>query len=279
MNDHDAPPPGMWPSELYAERRRGTGPMLADAARALAELLPPLLRTDPFVWDVESEPPEQVALDRATLERLLSRLRRGRPFLLADRAADWTAMLAVQVDERAGLETATLSLPSTSERPLASLDVMVRLVDGFARALGAHVAFVRDAAVLHAFAGRRAHERSFASLPAQVRAFVPIEPFEELPGLAEPVPQLHVAQELPTDRVPSAVYWINWWSAPIVDTLGRERVLAAGWARIAPHADGALTLVATPQPPDLTTLADVRVLASIVTALELPELQRRMATS
>lgn len=277
MTEHDAPPPGTWPCRLYAERRLGSGPALATAARAIAEQLPSLLGTQAYDWDVESEPSRKVTLDDATMQRLLGRLQRGRPFLLADRASDWTALFAIGIDQVHRRDYADLALPNAGQKQLLGLEPMMKLVTAFAQTFGAYVAFVEDSALARAYSGRRAHERNYANLPADIRDLVPYEEFHELPGMAGSLPQLLHSSELPSDEIPSAVYWINWWSAPMIDRLGRSRVAQAGWARVEDNPDGSMTLAATVSPPDLTRGADIDTLASIVRALDLEAAQRNLA--
>jgi hypothetical protein len=275
MNDDDAPPFDTFPHELYAERREGTGRPLADAARRLAAAISEVLAIAPLDWDVEARPPMKVVPD--AFERLLGRLRQGRPFAIADRSVHWSTMLAIQASPLERREYISLALPPRAMAQLADLDQMIELVARCAHELDAHVAFTRDAAIDHAFYGRRAHERNFEQIPPQLRAIVPMEQFERHPALGGDVPQLLVPQELPTDRVPTGVYWINWWGPAIVAELGRERILAVGWARTLEHDDRSLTLVATEQPPDLTDAGDVRKLAAIAEALDLGERQRGLA--
>lgn len=277
MNESESPPPGMWPSRVYTERVRGTGPSLATVARDIAQQLPALLGSQPFCWDVESEPSRRVELDEPTIQQLLGRLRRGRPFLLADRASNWSFLFAIGVDEVHGREYADLSLSGSGEPQPLALAPMMELVTAFARTFDAPSGYVEDSALLHAFVGRRIHERNYANVPPEIRDLVPYEEFRDVPGIAGSVPQLLHRSELPPDQVPSAVYWVNWWSARLIDNLDRARVAGAGWARVQAHADGSMTLAATDHPPDLTRREDIEALASIVRALNLAAVQRRYA--
>ncbi|MEO8549054.1 MAG: hypothetical protein ABI678_03755 [Kofleriaceae bacterium] len=216
-------------------------------------------------------------VNAAAFDELLARLASGRPFAIADRRDRWTTMLAIQSSSVTDREYLNLSLPPRALPQLADLDRMIELVTRCARELEAHVAFTRDAAIDDGYHGRRAHERGQAQIPAELRSLVPIEAYEPHPALAGELPQLLVPQELPTERMPSGVYWINWWGPAIVAELGRERILGADWARSVEHADTSLTLVATVHPANPGDPRDVERLASIIEALELPTLQRRIA--
>ena len=274
---NDAPHPGTWPCRLYAARVAGTAPALAASALSIAKQLPAWLGTEPYCWDIESEPSRKISLDDATIERLLGRLRSGRPFLLGDRADDWTAAFAIGVDHVHRREYASLSMPSAAEAQLLELEPMMALVTAFARAFSAPAGYLEDAGLIHAFSGRRAHERNHANLPPEIRDLVPREEFRDLPGLAGPLPQLLVRDELPIDRIPAGLFWINWWSAPLIEELGRSRVADAGWARIEEHSDRSMTLAVTQHPPDLTRREDIDILASIVVRLDLVAAQKRLA--
>lgn len=277
MNE-PAPTPDLWPCRLYAERKLGGRPSLVEIGRAIATLLPRHLHTGPFEWDIDSQPPRRIALEDRALQDLLDRGLQGRPFLLADRPAGWTTLFAIGVTEHEGIEYVDIALPGSRQPQLADLDGMMGLATAVARASGAYIAYTDDSALGHTYAGRRARERGYENLPADARDLVGAQPpFEDVPGLAGPLPQMLLRTDLPADRIPAEVQWINWWNAAMVDELGRDRVLGAGWERVTAHPDGSLTLAATREPPDLTKRADIDRLVRIVAALDLVEIQQRAA--
>lgn len=268
------PHPSLWPHAVYAIRRAGAGRPLAECVVAIANTLPDVLGTDPFTWDLDPEPPRQITLDTVAVAKRL----RG-AFMLGDRPAGWTAMLSASTPYAppgiARQDVVSLTLPGPRERPLVELDGMMTLVERIAGELSAHIAYAHDSALGHAYHGRRLLERSRELIPPAIRDQMPVETYHPLPGLAGALPALRPDVELDDTLVPAGVYWINWWSAGIVDAIGREKVTAAGWARIATHPDGAMTLVATIAPPDPTSAADVSQLAHLIGALDLVAVQDR----
>lgn len=271
------PAPSLWPQAIYALRRRGAGRPLAESVVAIAHALPALLGTAPFTWNLDPTPPKQITLDAATIAALL----RG-AFMLGDRPAAWTTMLsASQPVPPAGApkqELVQLTLPGPQERQLADLSGMMALVECLARELGAHIVSTNDSALAVSYHGRRHFERTqeaLAKLPEVVRKQIPVQTFEPIPGIAGELPELLPAPDLDDVAVPDGVQWINWWNPQMIATLGRERVLSAGWAAATEHPDGAMTLAATDRPPNLTSAADVARVRGIVEALELRGAQAR----
>jgi hypothetical protein len=272
-NDGDATPEN-WPNALYAIRRRGTGPSLASSVVALARAVPAILGTGPFDWNVSSDPPRRVELSPAVIERLMED-----SLILADRPANWTTVIGADAPftppGMRALDILDVGLPGPRQRQLTDLAGMMALVEAAATALQGHVAYTQDAALAHMYCGRRAMERSHAAIARAVPGYVSDEKFEPIAGVAPGLPELHEAIELDDTLAPEAVYWVNWWNANMIDAMGRERVENAGWARIKHHADGAMTLAATEDPPDLTSARDVKRLSEIIAALDLIQHQER----
>jgi hypothetical protein len=259
---------------------------LPRAAIELATRIPAIFSAPPLSWDVglltEGGAAEPVALDEATISARLDRLRRHAiPFVLADRSADWAFLLAVQESPVEGVQYADLSLSAAVEPQLAATREAMALVTTMGVALGGHVAYLEDAQLLNLYSGRRANARTLAALPPEVRRQLSPEALADLEGVpvgagsAGPLPELLLPGELQRDRVPSGVYWLNWWSARLVETLDREVVRRAGWERVVEHADGSMTLAVTDHQVDVNERDDVERLANIIAALDLPAVQQR----
>lgn len=282
MSNDQSPLPHQWPQALYAVRRHGHGPPLASSVLALARALPELLGISSFSWELgEAGMPRQFDLE---LDRIAAAIARPGGLALLDRRAGWTTMFSAEAPfaprGARKIEMVHLTLPGPRQPQLLDLHGMLTLVRTCASTLGAHIAWTNDSALGVMYHGRRAVERTkrqLASLPPQVRATIPEQTFEPIPGVAPGLPELLESLEIDDTLVPDGVFWINGWNPRMIDTLGRARVEAAGWARIERHDDGAMTLAATEAPPDLTSPGDVSRLAGIVEALDLRALQERHA--
>src|SRR5262245_3336137 len=274
----DAPPPDQWPQALIARRVVSAGAALADCTLALLEKLPTLLGTDPFCWQLgDTSRARRVELD---LSHIAASIARPGGLAVVDRPTSWTTMVQVARTMPQRRESFELSLPGTRDRQLLDLDGMMSLVHTCASALHAHVAFTLHLALHVTYHGQRSierAERNLATLPPKVRASIPKQTFEPVPDIAPGLPDLLEAVDFDETLVPDGVYWLNWWNAKMIDDLGRDRVEAAGWARIAHHPDGSMTLAATEGPPDLTSPDDVGRLLRILDAIELRARQEKRA--
>lgn len=274
----DGPPPDQWPQALIARRVAGDGTALADCTLELLRRLPALLGTEPFCWQLG----DTSRARRFELEApyLAASINRPGGLAVVDRPTQWTTMVQIARTAPQRRETLEMSLPGPRERQLLDLDGMMALVHACATTLEAHVAYTLHLALDVTYHGRRAIERAeqqLAGLPPKVRASIPRQTFEPVPGVAPGLPDLLQASDLDETLVPDGVYWLNWWSAPMIDALGRARVEAAGWARTTQHADGSMTLAATLAPPDLTSPDDVGRIVRILGAIELRARQEQHA--
>jgi len=272
----EGPPPDQWPQALLARRVAGSGRPLADATLTLLDQLPRLLGTEPFCWQLgDTSRARRFELD---LTHLAASINRPGGVAVVDRPAQWTTMVQVARTMPQRRESFELSLPGPRERQLLDLDGMMELMHTCAATLEAHVAYTLHLALHVTYHGRRQierTERNLASLPPKVRASIPKQTFEPVPGIAPGLPDLLEALDFEETRVPDGVYWLNWWNASMIDALGRDRVERAGWARILRHPDGSMTLAATEAPPDLTSADDVGRLVRILDAIELRAQQER----
>ncbi len=276
-----------WPVRAYCERRSTSGVPLPAAATALANVLPGLLSVAPLAWDVgtidEGHAAIPVVVDESTMSALLDRLRdHAIPCLLANRPRSWDLLLAIQESVVEAIQYANLSSPALARGQRGGAERLMRLVTEMGLTFGAHVAYVEDLALTDLYSGRRAAQRTLSGLPAEVLEALTPESIAELtdppplPGVAGSLPELLVPDEFDRERVPRAVYWINWWPVKMVATIGRENVLGADWAIVQEHDDGAMTLAATHDPPDLGRSEDLHRLTSIVERLDLRAIQDRL---
>jgi hypothetical protein len=274
----DGPPPDQWPQALIARRVAGSGVALADCTLALLEKLPGLLGTEAFCWQLgDTSRARRVELD---LSHIAASIARPGGLAVVDRPSQWTTMVQVARTSPQRRESFELSLPGPRDRQLLDLEGMMSLAHTCAATLHAHVAYTLHLALHVTYHGRRSierAERNLATLPPKVRASIPKQTFEPVPGIAPGLPDLLEAVDFDEALVPDGVYWLNWWNAKMIDELGRDRVERAGWARIVHHADGSMTLAATEAPPDLTSPDDVGTLVRILDAIELRSHQERRA--
>jgi len=273
----DGPPPDQWPQALLARRVAGTGAPLQECTLALLERLPGILGTEPFCWQLgDTSRARRFELD---LPRIATSINRPGGLAVVDRPTQWTTMVQVARTPSQRRESFELSLPGPREPQLLDLDGMMELIYTCALTLEAHVAYTLHLALHVTFHGRRQierTERNLATLPPKIRASIPKQTFEPVPGIAPGLPDLLEALDFDEALIPDGVYWLNWWNARMIDTLGRDRVERAGWARIAHHPDGSMTLAATEAPPDLTSPEDVGRLIHILDAIELRAMQEQL---
>jgi len=276
----DGPPPDQWPQALIARRVAGSGKALADCTLTLLDRLPAILGTEPFCWLLgDTSRARRFELDAP---HIATSINRPGGLAVVDRPTQWTTMVQVARTMPQRRESFELSLPGPREPQLLDLDGMMALVHTCASTLEAHVAYTLHLALHVTYHGRRQierTERNLSTLPAKVRASIPKQTFEPVPGIAPGLPDLLEAVDFDESLVPDGVYWLNWWNARMIDALGRERVETAGWARIARHPDGSMTLAATEAPPDLTSPDDVGRLVQILDAIDLRALQDRCPIS
>jgi hypothetical protein len=277
---NDGPPPDQWPQALLARRVAGSGTALPDCTLALLDQLPGILGTEAFCWQLgDTSRARRFELD---LPRITTSINRPGGLAVVDRPTQWTTMVQVARTPSQRRESFELSLPGPREPQLLDLDGMMALIHTCASTLEAHVAYTLHLALHVTFHGRRQierTERNLAQLPPKIRASIPKQTFEPVPGIAPGLPDLLEALDFDETLVPDGVYWLNWWNARMIDNLGRDRVEAAGWARIARHADGSMTLAATEAPPDLTSPDDVGRLIRILDTIDLRSQQERHANS
>jgi hypothetical protein len=148
----------------------------------------------------------------------------------------------------------------------------IELVARVAAIFSAITAFTEDPRIVRLTRARRAIERALARIPDERRhdASPPA-----LPPVVANMPQLLVPEEYDRRRAPEGVYWVNVWSAPIVETVGEQRVREAPWAEVRELDQGALLLVATRHVLDPTSAKDIGILAAILRELDLRSAQER----
>ena len=270
-----------WPIRAYCERRLTSSPPLELAAVDLARAIPDVLASPQFEWDVgpvaEGDEAIPIVVDESTMRMLLDRLRhREIPCLLAEEPWRWKFLLAIQESTIEEIQYADFALPPRTEPSLGDCETMMKLLSTMAHAFRAHVAYVEDAALSSMYSAARAGQRTLSGLPPEVLQALSAESIADLqepvpiPGVAGRLPELLLPAEFDRERVPRAVYWINWWPATMIAAIGRETVVGAGWASISEHYDGSMTFAATVNPPDPGRPEDVRKLTELVENLALP---------
>jgi hypothetical protein len=265
--------PNLVPRELLAERAAtsfvGLAPSITGVCRALERGL-----ALPAAWAMGDPPGEPTALDDLTVERFLRRVveerNQGFPaacWFTADGAPPPTAAFQVDATPTSAIAQARCALPD----PPPDAAALALLVRDVAEALGAHQAYVEDDVLLLRYFSRRATERARAATPPELRRHIPDPPvFDDGVEL-----DLLVVHDYDRLRVPAGVFWVNYWSAEQVASLGEARVRTAGWAQILDAARGALVLVATEAPLEPNDPAHLAQLRGLLDKLGLREAQER----
>ena len=94
-------------------------------------------------------------------------------------------------------------------------------------------------------------------------------------GLAELLPAVLPLNEFDERRVPWAIWWVNFWDAIKVETVGLERIRSAPWTSLIELPDGSVVAAATEEVTEATNPLHLASLAQIVEHLGLRELQER----
>jgi hypothetical protein len=149
------------------------------------------------------------------------------------------------------------------------------LVAALSAAFGAFNAHVRQEDLFHRYVARRVNERL-----RDIRASLSPEASGQLPGIPADFSDgvdLDLLHPIDFDRrlAPTGVWWINYWDAVQLRTLGERKVRAAGWANVTEAADGAVVLSATSQPIDLRDRAHLQQLERLLREIGLREAQER----
>lgn len=261
--------PSLIPRELVAERPAtnlvGLAPHLIGTCRALARDRPSLH------WALGDPPGAPALLDPDAVVPFLRHVDEQHGHGFPERC--WFT-----ADGDHNPPTVACTLEATAAGPIAqvrcalpepvTVPVLATLVRDAAEQLGATQAYVEDDVLLLRYFSRRATERARAATPPEFRDRIPDPP--DLGGVDLDLLVVHDYDRL---RVPAGVFWVNYWSAALVATLGQARVRAAGWARIIEAASGALVLVATDEPLDPQSPSHLDRLRSILDRLQLREAQ------
>jgi hypothetical protein len=198
-------------------------------------------------------------------------------FVLADGSGPDATALFYDWDEwpSPGFERVWLPYPprrlSADSRSPERIRQTVRLTDFVGETFGALSAFTEDFELIRLTRGRRALELAAERVPEELREFA------NLPTLdpSDLITQLLVPEEFDRRYAPEGIWWINYWTAPIVETLGVDRIRAAPWAEIHEHRDGTLLLVVTEHILDPRSPEDLAALDHLIRELGIRDAQER----
>lgn len=123
------------------------------------------------------------------------------------------------------------------------------------------------------FFAAAAAERVRAEVPEALRDYVPEPPVP----LGAPEFNLLLPDQIDPVRVPPAIWTVNLFGAAQVATIGRQRLMRAGWHSTCTLEDAVLTSVLD-GPADRIADAAAEPIARITQLLELPRLQRKAGT-
>ncbi|MFF0284440.1 hypothetical protein ACFYSW_29585 [Rhodococcus aetherivorans] len=191
----------------------------------------------------------------------------GVPAIAALASGDALLVLSEEASPAGGVETLSVTFAMREPAPIEILSMLTRVCEEF----GAFHGQVEDDRLLMMYTSERAAQRAWEATPPELRQFLPGP--EEMPEVT--VPRLLIPQEYDRRRVPSGVWWVNYWDAEQVETVGRERTLTAGWAEILRAPAGALALLATKEPLNPLRADHAEQLSRLIRAIGLGELQEQ----
>jgi hypothetical protein len=220
-------------------------------------------------WLAGNPPRESVAGSAETvaawLERLTEARRRGEfeAAALATKAAERPVTVYAAPDG-----TGRLTVPVPAPEP--PVETVMALVSAAAIGFGAYHAHIDDTRLRHRYFSERAGARAASLVPEEYRRYVP-----EPEVFAEKLPELLLEDEYDRRKVPAGVWWVNYWDAEQVRTVGVEAIRDAGWARRDELPGGGWLLAATEEPLDPDRPDHLARLRTLLDRLRLAELQRR----
>ena len=273
-----------WPVRLVAERRtRWDVDPAVDAISAGDIVGVELDVGQPLRIDATSERLVQLPAARDdALKALHSRPHEaGEAIILTDDEASPRVLVARQHSAVEDLDTLEVSLLQGAWTDLEA-DAVARLCSRLARMFGASIAYLEDSALQRLFVRDRPERLTARDLAAAGLDLSPGEPLSvpgAAPHLSALLPELRHRVEVDSEHVPAAIYWVNWWSSGIVETLGRRRVLEAGWGFVEVGDDGSLVLCTGAAPPDIGRADDLRELGRLARQLDLADRQAENLTA
>ena len=264
----------MWPSGLrlvaFRELRRESG--VAASLSAIAALIGEWSGRGPL--DLVGDELRRIDPTPAGIAVYLDAVRTARArgdiqvFSLARGADADDPIIFYDWNDLSLIPTEQIWLPLVLPDAQRTLELVARVATAFP----AITAFTEDPEIIRLTRARRAIERALERIPDERRhnASPPA-----LPAVEADMPQLLVPEGYDRRRVPEGIWWVNVWSAPIVEAVGTQRVRAAPWAEVRKLDGGALLLVATPHVLDPTSTEDVGILAGLLRELDLRSVQER----
>ena len=148
-----------------------------------------------------------------------------------------------------------------------------RCVDGFDAATAA----IHDSRLFELVATGYTLEMSKSQLPPSQHKYIPIPEIVKItpPELFRRLSRLRHPTSFDLTKVPPAVFWINYWNAEQVKSVGEDRVRSAPWGFIAPHPRGGLLLASQQEEFDALKLEHLERIARIADVLDLYSVQGR----
>lgn len=258
--------------KFVAEWRIDAFPSLSQALLEVTQIISHELSVPPLKF--VGHPPRLIDLDEPSLAKWLSdfkpflRAELSKAFCLSEHPRNPT--LTLWLGPGNSLQIENLSFVDPEQFPLNSLLVTMGEVCTLLRAF---YGYTSDT-LLSKVHGRRmrAHEIGVSRLPPSERHHVPTPSME---GIIDDLPPLLVRSEFDYTCVPDGVWWINFWSAKQVETIGLGRIRSADWFQVIEQSGGTLVLVATEEPTDVRLPEHREKLGRIVEHLRLKELQER----
>jgi len=168
-----------------------------------------------------------------------------------------------------------LSRPLIGDGGLMTFAGLMKYVALCVEGFDADTAAVHDSHLFQIVGSAYTRQMSMRNLPRSQHRYIPVAEIVERTPVDLVKRLSHVMHPTSFDltKIPPAVYWINYWSAKQVKTLGEDRVRGAGWGFLVEHPRGGLLLASQREEFDALNRDHLENLARIADRLDLYSVQ------
>ena len=263
---------------VYAQRRQGAGPALAQSLLATTRHLAEWQPQWPLTY--YGDPARPITISELTLQAALRDFQAARArmipviFRLASAPVNPRLSLFYDVEPTpyGNIEYIWFSLPHQAPPESLNLEVLLELLGTVAADFGAFNACIQDEQLSMVYYSQRSARLARTHLPPELQQYVPDI---TLPESQIQVPELLTPGEFDRAQVPEALWWLNFWGPGQAAAVGLERIRRLDWAYLDITAEGAVLNAVTAEPLDATYPHHIERLSRLLTHLRLAELQRQ----
>jgi hypothetical protein len=168
-----------------------------------------------------------------------------------------------------------LSRPLLGDSGLFAFEDLMKYIAVSVDAFDAATATVHDSRLFELVASTYTRETSMQSLPPIEHKYIPVPEIVDItaPELVHRLSHVRHPATFDLTEIPSAIFWMNYWSSKQVQTVGVDRVRKAGWGFLAEHPRGGLMLVSQREEFDALNGKHLETIAELMDRLDLYSIQ------